>query len=132
MVSVLGWVMVGLSAVAIAVAVLFARREARIRVTIDLIRLLLGAGVIVFFSRVAGVGTPSWLAAGAAGMGVVLGFIEGRNFRVRVAGKRLYARRGAAATAVWGIGLLVAQGGRYWPGPARYESVWRCLCWPSA
>ncbi|MDX1689726.1 MAG: hypothetical protein R3290_01760 [Acidimicrobiia bacterium] len=100
---------IGLSLVGVVVALVFLRRETRVRTWMDVARLLVTGAVVVAMSLVMGVSTVGWVAAAAAGLGLVVGAAPGGGGRVRLGPKGPMAKRSALGIVGWGLGIVVAQ-----------------------
>lgn len=107
---ILGWLILGLSAVSLTVAVATCRRPSRIRIRLDVVRLAVQIAVPIAMTVVLGTDTPVGLVAGAIVVGSVAGGIQGSTVRVEASPKGPVSIRSWPAVAAWGAGLLIAQG----------------------
>ncbi len=98
-----------LSLVGIGLALRLSRREARVRPGIEIVRIAAMAGVAgataVAFSRP----TSPWAIAGGIGIGLPLGFWQGRNLSVRLTDHGTFVRRSATALVAFAASLVVSQ-----------------------
>ncbi|KAA3637030.1 MAG: hypothetical protein DWP92_08605, partial [Armatimonadetes bacterium] len=83
-------------------------KERRIRPRFDVMRIILVGGMAVGMFIILG-STPWWAALAGIGVGLVLGFIQGRNVAIRVDGKKAFEKRAAWAIGAFIAGLLIAQ-----------------------
>lgn len=85
--------------------------EQRIREAVDLARGAIAVASVVLIGVVTKASTAPALIVGAVVAGGVLGVMQGRAMRVRVAGAARFARRTPLGLAVWLAGIVVAQAG---------------------
>ncbi len=98
-----------LSACGVVVAIVMARKEARVRPGFDGLRLLLTAGGIAVMAAVTAVSTPAAFVALAVVGGTSIGWAQGRATTVRIVDGRAMARRSAMGIGLFGAGMLVMQ-----------------------
>ena len=106
---ILSGVMLLLSVGALLFAVLVVRRESRIVMRRDLIRLIIALATGFLMTWALEVETPPLLIVAALAAGGTLGFLQGRQLVVRFEGETVYARRSAWGIAAWGGGVVLAQ-----------------------
>jgi hypothetical protein len=99
-----------MSIAALALSIIFARHEERLRPRFDLIRLALTIGTTTFMARVLGVTTPEALMGVGLLGGLLVGLYEGLHLQVRLSGRRALVRRSALGLVAWGVGVVVIQG----------------------
>jgi hypothetical protein len=106
--SIVAVVLVVLSVLGLGLAFLLISRESRVRPRFDVIRLVLMLGsallMLVVFSR----DTAAWAIAIGVAVGLVLGFLQGRNLAIRVAAGKVMAKRTAWAVAAFAVSLIVS------------------------
>ncbi len=86
-----------------------AKRPTRIRTGFDITKLVITAGVIIFMGVIVGVQTPLVLALGAAGLGFIIGLLQGRGLNVEFRDDKVYAIRTMFGIGVWAAGLVAMQ-----------------------
>ena len=104
----LGWVFLGLSVAGLAWTLMRARKERRVRPRFDVIRIVLISSTAIGMTIVLA-NTPLWAIASGVGLGLILGWSQGRNVSIRLAGKRMYENRNLLAIAAFAVGLVVTQ-----------------------
>jgi hypothetical protein len=105
----IGFVLLGLSVLGLLWTLKKAGKERRVRPRFDVLRVLIIAGTAIG-TMIVLANTPIWAVAGGAGLGVVLGWAQGRNVAVRVDGKRAYEKRQVIAIVAFAVGLVISQG----------------------
>lgn len=107
---VVGIVLLLVSIAGIVVALRVLRRELPVRPKYDAIRLAIALGSALLITAVLSIGTPGWLVAGGLGLGLVLGVLQGRAMKIRVASDGVFGTRTTASVVTWGAGMVLAQG----------------------
>jgi hypothetical protein len=98
-----------LTVVSLTFAVLFIRRQARIRFGFDVARAVVGVTAILVMAAVAGVTTPVGAVGGAIAAGLALGFLQGSSVQVASGERGFYARRSPLGIVLWGVGIVAMQ-----------------------
>nr|MDJ0499244.1 hypothetical protein [Acidimicrobiia bacterium] len=98
-----------LSVAALVLAILFVRRETRIVIRRDVVRLIIAAATVLVMNAVLDIATPAWTIALAIVLGGGLGVLQGRQLTVRTEGDRMYAQRTVWGVAAWGTGTVLLQ-----------------------
>ena len=98
-----------LTVVSLALAIVFARKRAKIRVGFDLARTFVGVAAIVVMAALTNVTTSTFAVAFAVAGGLALGYGQGTNLEITADEKGLHARRSPMAIALWGAGIVVMQ-----------------------
>ena len=85
--------------------------EQRIREAVDLARGGIAVATVLLIGVVTKTSSAPGIVVAAVAFGGVLGVVQGRATRVRVAGAARFARRTPLGLAVWFAGIVVAQAG---------------------
>lgn len=102
-------VMLVLSLLGVAVALLLMRRESRVRPKLDVARMVIVLVVAAVSSVLLSRDAPVWAVLAAVAVGGILGFLQGSRMTLRAAGTRIYAKRTAWALVAFAAGLAVTQ-----------------------
>ena len=106
---IIGFVFLGLSILGLLWTLRRAGKERRVRPRMDLVRVIIITGTAIGM-MIALANTPVWAVAGGVGLGLIVGWAQGRNVSVRFKGKRPYEKRNVIAIIAFAVGLVVAQG----------------------
>jgi hypothetical protein len=98
-----------LSAAALVLSVLFVKRERRVGVAMDLVRLVISLVSPVLMARSLEVHPSEALMGLGLLLGAILGLFQGMRLSIRLVGPAVYARRNLAAIVVWGVGVALVQ-----------------------
>jgi hypothetical protein len=98
-----------LSAAALVLSVLFVKRERRVGVGMDLVRLVISLVSPVVMARSLQVQPSESLMGLGLLLGSILGLFQGLRLSIRLVGPAVYARRSLAAIAIWGTGVVLVQ-----------------------
>ncbi len=102
-------VLLAFSLVMLLITLLLARRENRIRPTMEALRLAIMAIVAAVSVVVFNTATPLWAIALALVVGAGLGLSQGRNLVLRMGEKGPMGKRSTLAVLAFGVGLIVTQ-----------------------
>ena len=97
------------SLVMLFITLLLARRENRIRPTMEILRLVIMTAVAAVSIVVFNTATPLWAIALAIVIGAGLGLSQGRNLVLRMGEKGPMGKRSTLAIVAFGAGLIVTQ-----------------------